>query len=971
VRSRSWLLGILLLVTVVVSIGPPVIGIGSFHAADMIGTMPPWSEQTPYDFVPDNTHVSDTVNALVPMRASFRDRVRSGDLPLWDPLQGTGAPAAVVPNVGVFSPLTLPYLIAPLWLAPMLTKLLEMGVAALGMILLLRRWGLGRPAAIVGALAFVNSAFLVVWTNWPQSHVGALIPLVFWAVERGVTSPRLRQVWPLAAVGAVMWLEGFPSVTIYALVTAGIYALVRVVAVYGTGRRALARLAALAGAVVLSAGLAALQLLPFFQYLQTLNLNRQGVAGTPLSWEYLATLAVPDALGNPVERVYYGPLNYVEGQSWVGVVTLILLALLIAGRHRLALPRGVFTFLVTAGIVGLVVVYFGTPLLTAIGRIPLIGTNFIGRYRAVLGVLVAAGAAAGYQAFVTDGEVEVRRVLTVLGGLCVAMLPLAWIAMSQASEVGRLPYAAAQAVLPLVVAALAVVVVVGRAIQRPPSAGALAVTAVVAGGALPALVAVQSGVAVGSLWQALQTPAVGLIVGGVGVVVLVLLVSKIHSRGATTVAAIALPLLLAIEAVSFASPWWARTPTDQFYPQTETHAFLEANLGIDRFAAADSTLYPGTNLMYGLRSVTAHTQLPSSVREFYTAIDPDVYARSSSFPFLSTDEETATSPLLDRVAAKYWAVGPLDPLYGDSSIGVAGDVPLVLGSGDVAGGPISAGPLRGVTLTYLGSTGLAGTPKIVAEVRTSQGQLVASGSTRLHRWVSPGPLPVALGEIDVPEQAELVVRLEDAETGEVRLASDGAQPSYDRVEPSDDGLQLVHHEGAVVYARTAALPRIRWAGRAVIAAQDNDLALLASGLDDDVVVLQRDSAADVVPSAGAVQVIEDSGDVIVVEVAADGDGFVVVADGVQSGWHAQLDGQQVPILTADHAFGAVAVPEGVHEIRLTYDPPGWGIGRLITALSVAVLLALAVAERRSKRASRGSRTRAEESRASQDNDGRP
>jgi hypothetical protein len=98
VRSRSWLLGILLLVTVVVSIGPPVIGIGSFHAADMIGTMPPWSEQTPYDFVS---------------------------------------------HVGVFSPLTLPCLIAPLWLAPKLTKLLEMGVAALGMILLLRRRELG------------------------------------------------------------------------------------------------------------------------------------------------------------------------------------------------------------------------------------------------------------------------------------------------------------------------------------------------------------------------------------------------------------------------------------------------------------------------------------------------------------------------------------------------------------------------------------------------------------------------------------------------------------------------------------------------------------------------------------------------------------------------------------------------------------------------------------------------------------
>ena len=949
----SRLLGAVLLLTVVVSIGTPVLGIGSFHAADMMGTMPPWSEQTPYDFRPDNVHVSDTVNAVVPMRVSFRDRVWEGDLPLWDPLRGAGEPLATVPNVGTFSPLTLPYLLLPTWLAPVATKLIEVAVAAAGAYLLARRWGLGRPAALVGALAFVNSAFLVVWTNWPQSHVGALVPFVFWAVERGVTGRRHLDVWPLAPVVAVMWLEGFPAVTAYTLVTAGAYAVVRVVMTRRSTWDAAARLASMAGAVALSLGLAAIQLLPFLRFLGALDLDyRAGAAGRPLPWPQLTTVAAPDLLGNPVERVYYGATNYVEGQSWVGVVVLVLIVVLVAGRRRIELPDGVLTFLAVAGVGGIVLVYFDTPLLAAWGEIPLLGPNNIGRFRAVLGLLAAAAAAAGYEVLVARGDQADDRGRTAIGlvALVAVLGGLGWVAASEAAAAGRLVYAAMQVLVPVVVGVLAVVLVLTRQSDRSIGPAVVAVIGAASLAAFPFLswVAVRLGIQPERAVGALRTSGFGAAVAVAGIAIVALVAHRAQRLGPRVLVAVGLPVLLAVESIAFAHPWWARTPTDLFYPPTPTHDFLAANLGQDRFAAAGSTMYSGTNAVYGFRSVTAHAFQPVTYREYLRAVEPDAYARSTTFPFLSAVDQTATSPLLDRAAARYWVTGPLDPLHGPAAVVVTGEDRLVLGEGVTGTAPLPAGRLRGVTFTMAAADGLAGLPALSVEVRGPDGNRLARGATRLHWFVRPGPVPVALGEVDVPPGATLHVRLVGADRGSVSLASDGERVAYTATGGRDDGLRLVHTAGAVTYERTAALPRIRWAGRAeVVPDAAARLAALASGVDDDVVVLSA-GRDDPQPSAGEVRVREDSGDAIVLDVTAAGDGHVVVADGLQLGWRAEVDGAPVPVLDADHAFGAVRVPAGEHRVRLVYDPAGWAEGQAVTALSLVLLAVLAVAARRAR-----------------------
>jgi hypothetical protein len=75
-------------------------------------------------------------------------------------------------------------------------------------------------------------------------------------------------------------------------------------------------------------------------------------------------------------------------------------------------------------------------------------------------------------------------------------------------------------------------------------------------------------------------------------------------------------------------------------------------------------------------------------------------------------------------------------------------------------------------------------------------------------------------------------------------------------------------------------------------------------------------------------------------------------------WHAKLDERSVPLLRADYALQAVAVPSGLHSITLTYDDPTIGLGLLGSAVALAALPLLAtMLARRERSAPRGERSR--------------
>jgi len=145
---------------------------------------------------------------------------------------------------------------------------------------------------------------------------------------------------------------------------------------------------------------------------------------------------------------------------------------------------------------------------------------------------------------------------------------------------------------------------------------------------------------------------------------------------------------------------------------------------------------------------------------------------------------------------------------------------------------------------------------------------------------------------------------------------------------------------ASVYERTKALPRIRWAGTPVVDPDGVDrLRLLGAGtLTADQVVLDQPATAG--GGTAQLDVTRDGTDETEVTVTASGTGYLVLADPIQDGWTATVDGKPATLLRADHAFVAVAVPDGRHTVRFAYASPGGNVGGWLTLATGLVIVAV-------------------------------
>src|SRR5437660_6551955 len=67
-------------------------------------------------------------------------------------------------------------------------------------------------------------------------------------------------------------------------------------------------------------------------------------------------------------------------------------------------------------------------------------------------------------------------------------------------------------------------------------------------------------------------------------------------------------------------------------------------------------------------------------------------------------------------------------------------------------------------------------------------------------------------------------------------------------------------------------------------------------------------------------------------------GLVVLTDLWNKGWRAYLDGQNVPVLRANHAVRGVVVQQGTHSLEFRYQPASFTWGVSAAGLAALTLL---------------------------------
>ena len=147
------------------------------------------------------------------------------------------------------------------------------------------------------------------------------------------------------------------------------------------------------------------------------------------------------------------------------------------------------------------------------------------------------------------------------------------------------------------------------------------------------------------------------------------------------------------------------------------------------------------------------------------------------------------------------------------------------------------------------------------------------------------------------------------------------------------------------------LPRAYAVTGARVRDEDAALDLVSAGDFDprgEIVLLEGRERAGRGP-AGQVRLTESAPDRVRLQADLAQDGFVVLTDAFDAGWRASVDGRPAPVLRANLAFRAVAVPGGRHSVELVYRPASVSAG-LLHSLGAAAGCVLALARRAGGRA---------------------
>lgn len=113
----------------------------------------------------------------------------------------------------------------------------------------------------------------------------------------------------------------------------------------------------------------------------------------------------------------------------------------------------------------------------------------------------------------------------------------------------------------------------------------------------------------------------------------------------------------------------------------------------------------------------------------------------------------------------------------------------------------------------------------------------------------------------------------------------------------------------------------------------------------DVAVMQLidNNRSFVLDSAAVITLVERTPPYLKYESQSPAEGFAVFSEiYYPKGWHAFIDGKEVPLLRADYVLRALQIPAGKHVIEFRFEPKPYVIGNKITMASSWILLLVVI-----------------------------
>jgi hypothetical protein len=303
---------------------------------------------------PKNQLLSDPVVEMQPWLLFNKAELAAGRMPLWNDYNASGIPHFATFQSAVLSLYSAPFYVLSFKAALLVSAFLKLFGLALFTYLFLRRYGLARVPSLIGAAAFTFCGHNVLLLAYPHAAAVIALPAGLYFAELALqrfeasrpTFPALAGLTLSLAVGL---LAGQPEPFYFSALFVGVFCFARIAGLawrewLDTGRPAPALWMGvrLSIAAAVAAGMGAVQLLPFLEYLsRSTVLDWRSHMQAPLGTVAWPLAFFPNLLGNPslpYNIAYWlPPPNYeAANTSYIGALALcaFVVSIVFARRDR-------------------------------------------------------------------------------------------------------------------------------------------------------------------------------------------------------------------------------------------------------------------------------------------------------------------------------------------------------------------------------------------------------------------------------------------------------------------------------------------------------------------------------------------------------------------------------------------------------------------------------------------------------------
>ncbi len=872
--------------------------------------MSPWasySQQFKPDMVSNNV-LSDVYDSGIPMMNFFYTEIHHGEYPLWVPYVNSGIPYGLLLPSAIFTIHFLAIILAGTKWGTILYMSLKIYIAGISTYYYLRYRQFARFSALFGSLTLMFSAYIIV--NGMEEVADSVVyaPVILYFAERFIREKQPWLFYGLIISVAVTFASGFPSVTMYTLITVTIYLAYRnLVEIRDQAfSHRIKNLFYIASAFLIGILLLSFTLLPTYEFFKDVNIGyRVGRGAITLNWIAVGRLINPNTCGNPVESAWVCKGNYNTSALYTGLLPLMLVPFSLANKKH----RTTSLFFFGVAVLILIIVFGVGSANEIVGNLPLFNFNPNTRMIALLPLCAAFVAAIGAdQLTKTNNRMGYLSIIffALLIGWCIYFFdnfPLA----SAVDKLTREYFLNQRFFTVMLLLCYSLIIVLLLAIKE----------------------------------RTFIT----------GIRVLLLAINF-------------------VELSLFFGDYQGASYPETFYPETPAITFLSSKLpNYERIAIIGRHFVPNMPLYYSINSLTGHAFADVAFKSDLDLINPGIYANGTTQPLFSPSLINLTSPLLDAYRVRYVVTSPSEAPIWWISMADQEEYNQIYALNKLNSFSQSMTIVRnGYAGIFEIKISTSGTKTIPANVKISSGNnpltefdgqlaqqdngfysinlpnLLLKQGQHITFEITPDknllPANSALYAVnfDIYNGGSMI--LDGKETGGdlafalLQYDSTIAQ-KYKLVHTGD----LNIFENMDLGNELPVVNKFVYSNRASCASKLNQINPASEAVVDDqgLMNLVKNSPDS---SSSSAQIREYTANSVLIDASTYQASMVILSDTYYPGWQATIDGKQTKIYRVDCDMRGIVVTPGKHVIEMDYDPLSFKIG---LGISMFTFVGLALA----------------------------